>query len=95
MPTDLQIRLFGGLTISQNEALLTPFISNKVPALLAYLAVTRRPHQRNVLAALLWGEMADADAKNNLRQALSNLRKLIDPHLIVTRDTISWNTAVP
>lgn len=91
----LHIRLFGGLVISQNEALLTKFISNKVPALLAYLAVTRRPHQRDTLAALLWGEMADADAKNNLRQALSNLRKLISPHLLVTRETIGWNTAVP
>ncbi|MEI2692113.1 MAG: hypothetical protein V9H69_21370 [Anaerolineae bacterium] len=66
-------------------------MSSKVPALLAYLAVTGRPHQRDALAGLLWGEMPDAAAANNLRQALSNLRKLFEPHLLITRDTVAFN----
>ena len=66
------------------------FISNKVPALLAYLAVTRRAHSRDKLATLLWGEMSDADAKNNLRQALANLRKYFDDELTITRDSIEF-----
>ncbi|NJN43325.1 MAG: hypothetical protein HC806_00340 [Anaerolineae bacterium] len=37
--------------------------------------------------------MSDADAKNNLRQALSNLRKFLSPYLIVTRDTVQFNGA--
>ncbi|MCB8943532.1 MAG: tetratricopeptide repeat protein [Ardenticatenaceae bacterium] len=95
MTAVLHIQLFGGLTISQGETPVSGFISHKVPALLAYLAVTHRPHQRDTLAALFWGEMSEADAKNNLRQALSNLRKQLDPYLLVTRETVQFNTAVP
>lgn len=91
MAAELQIRLFGGIHLTQNDIPLTNFVSNKAPALLAYLAVTRRPHQREALAALLWGELADADAKNNLRQTLSNLRRLLDPYLLITRDTVALN----
>ncbi|MBI3165904.1 MAG: hypothetical protein HYZ24_14570, partial [Chloroflexi bacterium] len=72
------------------EIPITDFISNKVPALLAYLAVTRRAHSRDKLAALLWGEMSDADAKNNLRQALANLKKFFDDELSITRDSIEF-----
>lgn len=64
---DLQIHLFGGLRLTQAGTPLTSFISNKVPALLAYLAVNPRPHSREALATLFWGDMPDSDAKNNLR----------------------------
>jgi DNA-binding SARP family transcriptional activator/predicted ATPase len=91
MAADLRIQLFGGIQLTHDDTPLTNFVSNKAPALLAYLAVTRRPHQREALAALLWGELADADAKNNLRQTLSNLRRLLDPCLLITRDTVALN----
>lgn len=91
MSEELRIQLFGGLSISQHGTLVGGFISSKVPALLAYLAVTRRAHSRESLAALLWGELADADAKNNLRQALSNLRKFFGPYLLVTREAVQFN----
>ncbi len=86
----LKILLLGGLQITRADAPITDFISNKVPALLAYLAVTRRAHTRDKLAALLWGEMSDADAKNNLRQALTNLRKIAEDELTITRDSIEF-----
>ncbi|GAB4577690.1 MAG: BTAD domain-containing putative transcriptional regulator [Anaerolineales bacterium] len=95
MSNELQIRLLGGLQILLDNTPLDHFISNKVPALFAYLVVTKRAHQRDALAALLWGEMSDADAKNNLRQALSNLRKFLDPYLLVTRDTVQFNASAP
>lgn len=94
MTADLHIQLFGGLEIHIDGAPATAFISNKAPALVAYLAVTRRPQQRDTLAALFWGEMNDADAKNNLRQALTSLRKLLDLHLEITRDTVALRTDV-
>ncbi len=93
MTRELQIRLLGGVEIALAGELVTAFMSNKAPALLAYLAVTRRTHLRDLLATLLWGEMSEADAKNNLRQVLTNLRKLVDSHLLVTRDTIGFNLA--
>ncbi len=91
----LEIQLLGGLHLRYNDRSLTNFMSNKVPALLVYLAVTQRPHQRDALATLLWGEMPDEDAKNNLRQSLSNLRKFVEPYLLITRDTVEFNTAAP
>lgn len=95
MTAVLEIRLFGGLEVRRGGAPIGGFVSSKAPALLAYLVVTGRPHQRDSLAALLWGEMPDADAKNNLRQTLTNLRKLAEPNLVITRETVGWNTAVP
>ncbi|MFN8460610.1 MAG: BTAD domain-containing putative transcriptional regulator [Anaerolineales bacterium] len=84
--TNLSLSYLGSPQITRSAN----FISNKVPALLAYLAVTRRAHSRDKLAALLWGEMSDADAKNNLRQALANLRKYFGDELTVTRDSIQF-----
>ena len=87
----LKIHLLGGLQITRAEIPITDFISNKAPALLAYFAVTHRAHTRDKLASLLWGEMTDADAKNNLRQALTNLRKVADDCLTITRDSIKFS----
>ncbi len=89
MTARLELLLLGGMEIRLDGAPLTAFISVKVPALLAYLAIVERPVQRDLLATLFWGEMGDADAKNNLRQALTNLRKTCDPFLEITRDSAS------
>lgn len=91
----LQISLFGGLTIDQDGETVTGFVSSKVPALLVYLAVNQCTHQRDVLAGLLWGEMAESDARNNLRQALSNLRKVVGPHVTITRATAAFHGETP
>ncbi|GIV80642.1 MAG: transcriptional activator [Litorilinea sp.] len=90
MAETLEIRLFGGLQILRDSEIIDAFRSSKVPALLAYLAVTGRPHKRETLAALLWGELPDADAKNNLRQTLSNLRQTLDPFLRISRDEVEF-----
>jgi predicted ATPase/DNA-binding SARP family transcriptional activator/pimeloyl-ACP methyl ester carboxylesterase len=50
--------------------------SKKTRALLAYLAVTGRPHRRDRLCSLLW-EMPD-DPRGSLRWSLSKLRPLVD-----------------
>jgi len=89
MVASLEIRLFGSIELRVDGAPLTAFISTKAPALIAYLAVSQRPATRDQLAALFWGEMGDADAKNNLRQTLTSLRKRLDAFLEITRDTIA------
>lgn len=91
----LEIQLLGGMQIQINRAPINGFISSKAPALLVYLAVNQRAHQRETLASLLWGEMPDADARNNLRQALSNLRKFFRPYLKITHDTVQFNAELP
>jgi DNA-binding SARP family transcriptional activator len=79
---------------------VTAFESNKVRALLAYLAVeVDRPHRREKLAGLLWPEWPDRAARSNLRYALSNLRQAIGdqqatpPFLHISRHTIQFNSA--
>ena len=43
---------------------------------MAYLAVPLgQAHSREKLASLLWGDMPDAQARANLRHALSRIRK--------------------
>jgi DNA-binding SARP family transcriptional activator len=61
---------------------VTGFKTNKVRALLAYLAVeSDRPHQRRKLAALLWPELPESTALSNLRYTLANLRQVIGDRL--------------
>ncbi len=95
MAHGLEIRLFGGLKIILDDVPLTRFMSAKVPALLAYLAVTGCAQRRDDLAGLLWGELSDADARNNLRQAIANLRRVLEPYLLITRETVELNPALP
>jgi WD40 repeat protein/DNA-binding SARP family transcriptional activator len=75
------------------------FDSDKVRALLAYLAVEcDRPVRREKLAGLLWPDFAESSARTNLRQALANLRRVLrdqetePPFLLPTRQTIQFNT---
>ena len=73
----LVLSLFGPLRVTLDAEPVTGFESDKVRALLAYLAM-RAGEQvtRAHLADLLWGESAEEQARTNLRQALSLLRKL-------------------
>lgn len=95
MDNRLDIRLLGGLEFHQNGQLLEGFRSGKVAALLAWLAMNPRTHQRESLAGLFWGELSDSDAANNLRQSLSNLRTLADNHLTITRQTVAFCRDAP
>lgn len=73
--TTLSLTLFGSFQAALDSKPITRFESNKVRALLAYLAVEAdRPHSRDELIGLLWPDFSDATARTNLRQALSNLR---------------------
>ncbi|MEU6786216.1 BTAD domain-containing putative transcriptional regulator [Nonomuraea angiospora] len=62
----------------------------KTRALLCYLAATPGPRPRSELAALLWGERPDANARGSLRLALSELRKEVGGWLDITRDHVSF-----
>jgi DNA-binding SARP family transcriptional activator len=94
----LSLSLLGLFQVALDGQPVTGFKSNKVRALLAYLAVeTDRPHRRETLAGLLWPDWSNRDALGNLRYALSNLRHVLGDHtaeppfLLITRDTIQFN----
>ena len=54
-----------------------PASGAKPLALLAYLMLEPRPHTREALAGLLWGESPEAEARASLRQALKQLRDVL------------------
>ena len=62
---------FGGVPLSAVR-------SSRVQSLLAYLAIEAdRAHSRDALAALFWPDESERAAKQNLRQALYELRQLL------------------
>jgi DNA-binding SARP family transcriptional activator/Tol biopolymer transport system component len=100
----LSLSLLGPFQAALDREPIVAFESNKVRALLTYLAVEAdRPHSREKLAGLLWPKRSDHDASANLRYALSNLRATIGdraaigdreaspPFLLVSRQTIQFN----
>jgi predicted ATPase/DNA-binding SARP family transcriptional activator len=96
----LSLSFLGPFQVTLDGQPVTSFKSNKVRALLAYLAVEAdRSHRREVLAGLLWPDRPDRDALSNLRNALSNLRRVIGdrsadpPFLLITRGSLQFNAA--
>jgi DNA-binding SARP family transcriptional activator len=90
----LHIALLGGLEITGSEAMAKASLTRKARALVAYLALrSGRGQSREKLAELLWGESAEEQARANLRQTLSSIRKALNGdgcgYLITDGDQIS------
>ncbi len=70
--------LLGGFGFAGGAA-TAPAFSRKARAMMAYLALQSGHSQsREKLAALLWGGNSEAQARMNLRQALSAIKKAMD-----------------
>src|SRR5215211_4086528 len=71
------LALLGGFELSGPNGVVD-LPGGKLAGLLAYLACTApQPQSREKLSALLWGSHFDVQAKQNLRQALFRLRKVL------------------
>jgi predicted ATPase/DNA-binding SARP family transcriptional activator len=74
----LKLTLLGGFQAQPVAGAPLVLPTRKTQALLAYLALPLgQAHPREKLAGLLWGDMADAQARGNLRHALSRIRKAL------------------
>jgi predicted ATPase/DNA-binding SARP family transcriptional activator len=74
----LELKLFGGFEAHAQGGAALVLPTRKTRALLAYLALPLgRSHPREKLATLLWGDMQDAQARGNLRNALSRIKKAL------------------
>jgi DNA-binding SARP family transcriptional activator/predicted ATPase len=91
MTNTLRLELFGGFRLAEGTTPLSSFTYSKGKALLAFLAVTGQPCGRETLAALLWSDLPDSEARTNLRVVLSNLRQFLAPYLLITRETVGLN----
>lgn len=94
----LSLSFLGPFQAKLDDQPLREFKSNKVRALLVYLAIeSDRPHPREALAGLLWPDWPDRDAMSNLRYALADLRRTIGDRdatpsfLLISRESIQFN----
>ena len=88
----LSLRFLGDMEVARDGVRLHLPPSRKTRALLAYLALTGRPHRRERLCALLW-DVAD-DPRGALRWSLSRLRSVVDdgagPRIVAERDRVAF-----
>lgn len=96
----LDLALFGPFQLALDHQVIERFESNKVRALLAFLAVEHhRPHPREALAEMLWPGHAIEAARGNFRRVLANLRAVLNdqtsrpPFLIIAREALQFNLA--
>ncbi|HEX6387674.1 MAG TPA: tetratricopeptide repeat protein, partial [Anaerolineae bacterium] len=94
----LSLSFLGPWQVIFDGEAVTSFKYDKVRALLAYLATEAdRPHRRETLMGMLWPELPEAAARNNLRQVLVTLREAIGdrtaepPYLLTSRATVQFN----
>ena len=86
----MRLRLLGRFGVIPLDGESTPIQlpTRKSGALLAYLGMSRDyTASREELAALLWGDCSDQQARQSLRQALALLRKELGPSHLCTADT--------
>jgi DNA-binding SARP family transcriptional activator/predicted ATPase len=98
MPT-LHIRLLGDFSLIYADQQVTSLNTTRLQSLLAYLVLHRDvPQQRQHLAFLFWPDTTEAQARNNLRQLLHQLRQAFPPveHFLST-DThmLHWHSITP
>jgi predicted ATPase/DNA-binding SARP family transcriptional activator/Tfp pilus assembly protein PilF len=97
----LSLSLLGPFEARLDQKVITDFATDKVRALLVYLAVEAdHPHRRDTLAGVLWPDQPQQKARHSLRQAISHLRQVLgerddggSPFLLVTRQTVQFNAA--
>jgi WD40 repeat protein/DNA-binding SARP family transcriptional activator len=75
----IKLTLLGEISLTVDGQRVIDFPTDKSRALLAYLALQpHRPHARGVLAGLLWPDLPERRARDNLRNTLYRVRKTLD-----------------
>lgn len=100
----LSLSLFGTFEATLDGEPVTAFGSDKVRALLAFLAVeSARPHRRAELAGMFWPDLPEKNAAHNLSQTLLRLRHALreskpatdsarQPFLLITPQDFQFNS---
>lgn len=94
----LRIYCLGTFRVELDGIPIASFDTDKTRALLAYLALeVDRPHRRERLAGLLWSDLPEERALQNLRQTLLYLRKALHEDrtstllILADRDSVQLN----
>jgi DNA-binding SARP family transcriptional activator len=88
----LEVRLFGGLSVSLSGEPIGSFPTRWSAGLFAYLALNRgRYVHRDLLAALFWPEDTEERARKALRNALWRVRTIVEPPGIAAETFLKVN----
>ncbi|MDP6708606.1 MAG: AAA family ATPase, partial [Alphaproteobacteria bacterium] len=91
----LHLRLLGDIEVTRDGVPRRLPPSKKTRALLAYLALTGRPHRRERLCTLFW-DIAD-DPRGALRWSLSKIRPLVNEpereRIVADRESVSFDAS--
>ena len=91
----LHIQFLGGFSLFYRGKPVESINTARVQSLLAYLVLNADiPQARQHLAFLLWPVTSESNARNNLRQFLHQLRRLLpDPARFLSTDanTVCWH----
>ena len=84
----IQLKLFGGFHAAHADGAEISLSARKGEALVAYLALNQIQRQtRERLAALLWGDRFEEQARHSLRQTVLAIRKALadeDASIVIT-----------
>src|SRR5437588_2279768 len=98
MPT-LHLRLLGDFNLLYNDQQVTSLNTMRLQSLLAYLVLHRDvPQHRQNLAFLFWPNTTEAQARNNLRQLLHQLRQVfpaVEQFLSADTHMLHWHPVTP
>jgi len=95
----LQLVLLGGFEVRAGTGSVIPLQTRKTQALIAYLALaTHAQHARSKLATFFWGEVPEQQARDSLRHALSEIRRVLrsadaSAALVTCGDRIAFDAA--
>jgi DNA-binding SARP family transcriptional activator/tetratricopeptide (TPR) repeat protein len=99
MVQTLHIRLFGDFSLLYNDHMVMNLNTIRLQSLLAYLVLHRDvPQQRQHLAFLFWPDASEAQARNNLRQLLHQLRQAlptVEQFLFTDARVVHWHPVTP
>jgi predicted ATPase/DNA-binding SARP family transcriptional activator len=79
----LRLSLLGSFRLERATDGLIRLPTRKIESLLAFLVLHPEPHSREKLAALLWGEVSDGQARGSLRKALTLVRAALGNDIIL------------
>ncbi len=87
-----RIEMFGGLRAIRGDRVVRQFSTRRTASLLACLAFyPDRSHSRDILAEQLWPNEEEDAVRNRLRQALTSLRRILEPEGLQTGAVLITN----
>ncbi len=92
-PARLQVRLLGGAEVILDGHRMRAFESPRLQRFLALLALRKAPQQRSRLAAELWLDSSERQARTNLRKLLHEFRNSLpeaETFVEIGNETLQW-----